>query len=365
MSTESPHRKRKRSVESSERPLQLRTMEAEFHAITETAFVDRAQVLENIRKRFDVWQAQLKAHCRVTWGQYIKESAGINRKHGWRLIRALRFYEHLEANGVQPPYLPSSEQVVRKVLEVCQNDFDAATILWGRLSVESESKVTSAAVKRSVRLDQELADIDSTDRQYYAGPGSQRSAQLSAFASSKSSQWYTSTEMLDRVRRVFGGPICTDPASDRFGNSRVSATTFYSAVDNGLLPSNRWTSPVFLNTPSDSDIRGGSKSSHDAWCQEALRRRATGEVEEALIITYAACHRQWFQHLLRQPHLHCCLLLALEFDKDPNQTSSSSSHPNSSKAPHPLCALYFGPNAARFEDEFADVGTIIEVRTLE
>jgi hypothetical protein len=61
-----------------------------------------------------------------------------------------------------------------------------------------------------------------------------------ALFSSEDDSWFTPSDIVERVRSVFGGVIDLDPCSCLAANQVVAATSFYDKSQDGLSVSNPW-----------------------------------------------------------------------------------------------------------------------------
>lgn len=64
------------------------------------------------------------------------------------------------------------------------------------------------------------------------------------YVSPDSVYYATPAHILTTVRKLYGGSIDLDPASDDEANQVVKATKFYSAEEDGLAPGNPWSGKV-------------------------------------------------------------------------------------------------------------------------
>jgi len=66
---------------------------------------------------------------------------------------------------------------------------------------------------------------------------------------SKTDEWYTPLEYVDRARRALGGEIDLDPASCHKANRRIRALGYYSETASGLDVRRPWRGRVWMNPP--------------------------------------------------------------------------------------------------------------------
>lgn len=193
---------------------------------------------------------------------------------------------------------------------------------------------------------------------------------------------YTPPEILDRARQVLGR-IDIDPASSAAANVRVKARKFYCApvfetlkhrinrlpvrayVDEGGL-SLPWKGHAFMNPPftqlecacrpwcaKERCKRRGWHTASDLpgtgeWVQQMEREHAVNNVTQAIVVTFAATSEQWFQPLLNRPQ--CFPSPRTNYLKPDGSVYRGVTKGSA--------ITYYGPDVARFERAFRDLGTI-------
>lgn len=101
---------------------------------------------------------------------------------------------------------------------------------------------------------------------------------MNALHSSKSSSWYTPSDIVEAARRVLGS-IDLDPASCAEANEVVQATSFLTEVDDGLVAP--WPGRnVFLNPP-------GGRGVPRAFWQRLMRHRNAGLLDHAIFVCFS------------------------------------------------------------------------------
>lgn len=98
---------------------------------------------------------------------------------------------------------------------------------------------------------------------------------------SKSNLWYTPTWLIEKCREVLG-PIDFDPASDKFGNSRVEASDYW---EYGALH-HEWPKmqSVFLNPPGG---KIGLRSQAALFWHKLISEWAAGKFEHGIFIAFS------------------------------------------------------------------------------
>jgi len=331
-----------------ERPKRLRVAEAEFVKADAAAFVVRGECLLKIHHDFNQWiRSSVWRTSPLPWEQYLQLTFKISPRMAQLLSSSSKAYRVLQkqilSSGQTVSILPESEGVMRALLSNVGNPVDPERLLSKWLTVVQNVQATSKVTAKVVH---ELL----SDKKQPASPSAPSNSALSVFTSSQSSEWYTPEHVLSRVRLVFGGDIGTDPASSVEAQRRVHARVFYAAEADGLTQ--KWFPPVFLNTPSSNQSSRGGVSSHGQWVDTALSKYDDGEINEILILTYAAVHRVWFQKVVTRTNVDCVFLLALPFEHKDGRPSAP--------APHPVAVLYLGPNRDRFQAHFAPLGVLMK-----
>ena len=154
---------------------------------------------------------------------------------------------------------------------------------------------------------------------------------LRVMGNSKSNEWYSPKEILDRAVEVLGA-IDTDPAWTPA--SPVAAHTAYTIDDDGLAQ--RWHGRVYMNPPYGREI--------DDWIEKLVDEHDAGTVTEAIVLVPARVDTRWFRRLDRFPR--CFVYGRLKY--------SNSITP----APFPNAIFYLGQNVAKFAAAFGEIGGI-------
>jgi hypothetical protein len=158
--------------------------------------------------------------------------------------------------------------------------------------------------------------------------------------SQESEEWYTPKDIVERVRKVFGGQITLDPASSRVAQKTVQAFHYYTQKDDGLCKD--WFGNVFLNPPYNG------KSA--AWTNKMIEEYESGRIDSGVMLVFTTPGYKWFENLwIKYPI--CCLSKRLEFVKPTGETVGQSKKGST--------LVYFGKDVDRFSDTFEDLGRII------
>lgn len=149
--------------------------------------------------------------------------------------------------------------------------------------------------------------------------------------SSESSEWYTPTFLLTRVKTVLGH-IDLDPCASQ--ESSVPAIHCFTKHDNGLRFD--WCGNVYMNPPYGREI--------ELWVKKLLGEYQAQRTKEAIALVPARVDTDWFR--LFRDCMTCFISGRLKFSNCENS------------APFPSALIYLGPNLERFAQGFYDVGDI-------
>lgn len=112
---------------------------------------------------------------------------------------------------------------------------------------------------------------------------------------SGNNEWYTPPEILDAARLVLD-KFDLDPASSRAANTRVKATRFYTAEDDGL--SKPWRGRVWLNPPYAQPLITD-------FCERLVSEYEAGRVKAAIALVNNGTETAWGQRLLASAAAVC------------------------------------------------------------
>jgi len=99
--------------------------------------------------------------------------------------------------------------------------------------------------------------------------------------SSRSDEWYTPVNVLDRVRQVLTR-IDLDPASTEKANAAVGAKRFYTRHDDGLKQT--WSGSMFINPPGG---KRGNRSMTGLFWEKLLSELERGLIEHAIFLCFS------------------------------------------------------------------------------
>lgn len=166
-------------------------------------------------------------------------------------------------------------------------------------------------------------------------PEEQRTAwpRLGVHFSSKSQEWYTPPEIIERVVKLLKF-IDLDPCSENGENPNVPADKHFTVKENGL--EQIWFGKVYMNPPYGRGI--------GEWIEKLCSEYESGNVKEAVALVPARPDTDWFDKL--NDYAVCFIRGRLKF----NEMESS--------APFPSCTVYFGSDINSFNNAFGDMGTV-------
>jgi hypothetical protein len=131
--------------------------------------------------------------------------------------------------------------------------------------------------------------FDEPGQSYIPKPGSGTGVR-----SSQSDQYYSTDEIMNPVRELFGGPPDLDPMSCDEANQHVQAKHYYTAENDGLVQP--WFGNVYWNPPWSGT---GSDSMKNRGVTKLLTGYRSGEVKQAIcVLNGNATTTRWFQPLL-------------------------------------------------------------------
>jgi len=159
-------------------------------------------------------------------------------------------------------------------------------------------------------------------------------------------EWYTPTEYLDSVKKLFGR-ITLDPASSEIAQRLVDADKYYTAQQDGLtFP---WEGKVFLNPPYAMPYI-------KQFVSYLIAEYKSGRVDEAILLTNAATDTSWYDLAVGAMTAKCDTTGRISF----LENIQGDFLPRTS----PACGqtfFYFGPNRIEFAEEFRKHGWILSV----
>tara|TARA_Y100000310_G_C20587358_1_gene766170 strand:- start:414 stop:1364 length:951 start_codon:yes stop_codon:yes gene_type:complete len=259
------------------------------------------------RDRFETWEEYLSGR----WGH-----AFSSRQQAARLMAASSVVENVQPTDEQRAQLKETHvrHLAKLEPEAQREAFDKA------LDASTDGKLTEKLVKGVVLEHSELVP-ESVRMKPKRGPV----------------EWYTPEDIVDRAADVMDG-IEIDPASCKDANIIVQAEKFYTAETNGLAQ--EWIGSVWLNPPYDLV---------SPWADKLSEEIEAGRVTEACVLVNASTETKWFSKFAARASSVCFIAGRLSFW---NPTRESKN------APHGNALFYFGSNASKFYEEFAELGLV-------
>lgn len=158
---------------------------------------------------------------------------------------------------------------------------------------------------------------------------------LSIHFSSRSEEWYTPRDILDRVVAALGA-IDLDPCSNSHTRPVVPAARHFTRHDDGL--SRPWFGRVFMNPPYGREVK--------RWVVHLCAEHHAGRVTAAVALVHARTDTAWFN--LFRDYTLCFVRGRLKF----------AGRGAGNSAPFPSVLAYLGPEPTQFAHVFRDIGGI-------
>ena len=122
--------------------------------------------------------------------------------------------------------------------------------------------------------------------------------------------WCTPSIYLESVRKVFGGTIELDPASNLYAQKTVQAERYFTKEDNCLVQN--WSlegasKRVFLNPPYSSKLI-------NAIVGKFLKELKKGAISQGIVLTNNSTETRWCQSLFKASSALCFLNKRISFD---------------------------------------------------
>lgn len=309
----------------------LVTLEAVIDAGLQTAF-DVGDALGEIRelRLYRATHATMEDYCRDRWS--------MSKRHANRMIAAAEVAVNLGPVGP----IPTGERQARPLTIL---EPDAQREAW-QIAVDTapEGKITAAHVQATVNQYRAAVNVEDA----WGHVETTRPLPLTAANHAPSAdpdydgdEWYTPEDIIKRARRVFGGCIDLDPATNEIAQRVINATDYYTKADDGL--NQPWRGRVWLNPPYSMPLIVN-------FVDRVLAAYAAGEIDEAIVLTNNSSDTRWFQSLISN-HVVCFPAGRLGFWRNNQQAFA---------ARQGQAIFYLGQNRPRFIEAFAEVGTIAE-----
>lgn len=161
----------------------------------------------------------------------------------------------------------------------------------------------------------------------------------SAKAENNNNEWFTPMDVIDRVKKVFGGGIDLDPASCLLANQRVMAGHFYTKDDSGLSKEKDWFGRVFMNPPYSMNLL-------KPFLKKAVHEYNDGNIDEIIILTNSGTDTKW--NAIISGGVQAYTIGRINFV-----------YPDGTMAGVPSRGqvfTYFGPNPDKFIEVFTELG---------
>jgi hypothetical protein len=158
---------------------------------------------------------------------------------------------------------------------------------------------------------------------------------------SGNNEWYTPEPFIAAAREVMGAIDC-DPASSEVANATVQAERFFTKDDDGLRQA-EWGERVWMNPPYAQPLIS-------EFAANLVHRLEDGQVREACVLVNNATEARWFRTMSSRASAMCLVDSRVKFIDSEGKPSGA-----------PLqgqVVMYFGENASKFADAFAEQGEV-------
>lgn len=161
--------------------------------------------------------------------------------------------------------------------------------------------------------------------------------------SSKDDTWFTPQDVVELIRKVFGGKITTDPASCSEANETIKADYYYTQHCSGL--NFIWLGNVLLNPPYGSQA--------PVFIEYLIQQIEIGNTRAAVtILNLNSSSALWFKSVWKHARIHCVWTGRIDF---------TAGHEMQNGSPSKGTILsYFGPNPDKFAEIFSPYGQLIK-----
>ncbi|GIL79511.1 hypothetical protein Vretimale_18344 [Volvox reticuliferus] len=282
----------------------------------------------------------------TSFTQYIEQKSdfGFGPRQALRLLAATRLVRNF------PPTiaLPTSERQVRALVGLEQQQAVKVWVKANLIAQETGVPLTHRLVESVLgkelpasyrQATREWQDYVSPDSEYYATP----------------------THILTAVRKMYGGTIDLDPASDEKANEAVKAIKYYSADDDGLAPENPWSGKIFINPPAGML---GSEPMQGLFLERAIREcNVAPTTTECLLLLKAAVGQRWFGRVFDQPHCWLAERPSKKGSAAAAAAAASAGGDCGGKGPRGMVVVYVGRRVQDFCTHFGELGHIPGLNT--
>lgn len=152
-------------------------------------------------------------------------------------------------------------------------------------------------------------------------------------------EWYTPIKYIESARKVLG-KIDIDPATSKFGQTRIKAKIFYDTSTNGL--EHEWKGRMWLNPPYSHPLQS-------KFIEKSVEEFKNGNISEAIILTHNYTDTAWFHLAESIAELICFTKGRVKFERENGEIAA----PTQGSA-----FFYFGNKKQEFIEEFNQYGFI-------
>lgn len=166
---------------------------------------------------------------------------------------------------------------------------------------------------------------------------------------STSNERYTPPEIIEPVRRAFGGVIALDPASCEQANKTIKALQYFTENDNGLA--RPWLAPtVWCNPPYGTNADLGV-ANQLLWAKKIASEYAAGNFRQGALLVSAATGDAFFRAIWATATLVIFPYRRIKFlDESGNRLASP---------PNANAIAYYGRELHQAIEHFSGIGAVV------
>lgn len=231
-----------------------------------------------------------------------------------------------------------SQKEAAKLLNVSHRTVQAAVKVKDKATPELRKAVESGKI--AVSQAAKIADKKPEEQKEIVEKNKKASADAQFRTSfSGDNEWFTPIQYIESARKVMGG-IDIDPASSKFGQSRIKAKLFYTATNSGL--NYEWQGRMWLNPPYSQPLQS-------RFIDKAITEYKRGNLTEAIILTNNYTDTAWFHGAEKVAVLLCFTKGRIRFEKENCELATPTQG---------SVFFYIGKNKDTFIKEFKQYGFI-------
>ena len=161
-------------------------------------------------------------------------------------------------------------------------------------------------------------------------------------------EWHTPSNIIELVKKTFGGQIDLDPASSAVADQTVQANKYYDQKIDGLTQNWNATS-IFLNPPFSKPAGIGAE-----FINKIIDER--NNYDEAIVLIYSNTDTNYYQKLASS---NICRAICF---KNKRIKFNNPTMPDADSPAKGSSIFYIGDNLSRFYYNFGPLGFIANLR---